>query len=210
MNQLFLLSKDIRLGSYVYTNNNYVAVAVVAVSGNSQVRFFDIILIASEYATTKYTYLAEKDLVKFVVSNPKLKMVNFDIQNGTIIDSCGKFSRLQDSNGVSPKIVVADIVTTSGRITGYILLDKGGRIVKYSKDDMLTLCSQAKDRGVSFIQNGIFRPTDETACIASYPSKPFIHVTVQGTKAKPAHKTYVDKKINKKNFSKIGKKDIDL
>lgn len=191
-------------------NGNFVAIAVVGAYDNQLEHFYDVVLLTSEYKSSKYSGVREDALLKLLSSSKKLRMLNFDVQGGRVIDSCGKFSRLQDKNGVSPKIVVADIVTSSGRTTGYMVLDKTGGVYRYSKEDMLSLCSQAKARGISFIQNGIFRPNDEQACIASYPNKPFIRIVLNKATKKKAKaevsKTYVDKKRNQENLKEPSSK----
>lgn len=196
---------------------NYVGIAVLGVEN----KLYDIALITKEYVTSVNRGISSEQVLQLVQSG--IRPLNFSIKAGRITEDCGVFSRLQETNGVSPRIIIAEITSKGGRQLGFMLLDKSGRVYKVKKDDVVALCEQAKVRGVSYLQNGIYRVQDKVARIASYPNKPFIKIVVDTNKRRATKiknttdvMSHVDKQRNKENlkhedkYSDLQRKELDM
>lgn len=112
-------------------------------------------------------------------------LINASVQGWGIIDDVGSFSRLETRNGVAPRIIVAALCSKAGqqsksnRPIGYIVMDTQGRLTKVKRGILYDLCEQAKDRGLSYIQNGIYKVVNGTPCISCYNGKTFPLLDVQ-------------------------------
>lgn len=124
---------------------------------------------------TQVGTVSERDLVSMTSprSQTRLKLLNASVVNGKLREDMGSLSRLQPKNGVTPHVLLAVYTTPSGRLVGYALASQDGRILRSRPDALYNACEKAKARGVSFLQNGIYRKLDSTAQIACYPNKPF-------------------------------------
>lgn len=118
-----------------------------------------------------------QEVSKFMRLQGGTQLVNFKITNNGIEESCGSFTRLADKNGVSPRVLLAEYVSEAGRILGYVVTDKAGRISRVKREELLSVCQQAKKAGVPFVQNAIYRATDGTAMLAAYPGNDFYKLT---------------------------------
>jgi len=155
---------------------------------NSTGTFYEVFAVSKEMvASSKYTVDANN--IIGLVSSGSVTPLNFGIENGKITQKCGVFKRLKDSNGVSPRILIAEMVTESDRIIGYVLMDKVGNISKVSRKDVYSLCDKAQKLGVAFLQNGIYKNMQGTPSISCYPNCKFpkivLHVSKK-EKVKPA------------------------
>lgn len=140
------------------------------------------------------------------VSSGKIKPINFSIVNGKVVDDAGKFERLHEQKGVSPRIVVAEIVTESKRLLGYILLNKAGGIERVKRADLLAICEKAKQYGVPYLQNAIYKEVDnKKGVISSYPNKPFERIINRANPASKKPISHVDKERNKANLQGAAK-----
>lgn len=100
-------------------------------------------------------------------------LINASVQGTELKDDAGSFSRLETKRGVSPRIIVATYVSYAGRLLGYVIIDKNGKLSKVKKDSLYNVCEQAKARDVAYIQNGIYRVIDGVPQIACYPNRDF-------------------------------------
>lgn len=127
--------------------------------------------------------------------------VNFKVSNSKLEESAGSFSRFEDKNGVSPRVILAEYVSEAGRVLGYVVADKSGRIVRARKEEILSACGKAKQAGVPFIQNAIYRVTDNTAMLAAYPGNEFYKLVQQLKKKMPEPKVaeHIKKSKSDKN-----------
>lgn len=142
---------------------------------------------------------------EIVAATKTLQAINFNTNNGKVVDEVGKFSRLKDNARFSPRIVLAEIVTESKRLLGYVLLNKAGQIETVKRADLLNICSQAKRLGASYLQNAIYKEVDGKGAIASYPNKPFNRIVNRVNKTDKKPVSQVDKARNKENLSGVAK-----
>lgn len=140
--------------------------------------------------TARIDFMSDRDFIqsiKVTMSNRNnsskddtLVFANFSIsktEQFKIEDSAGSFSRLKDKNGVSPRVILAEYVSEAGRILGYVIADKNGRVSRVKRDELLGICEKAKRAGVPFIQNAIYRTTNGTSMLAAYPGHEFYKLT---------------------------------
>lgn len=124
--------------------------------------------------------------------NGSIKSINFDISDKDgapkIVEGAGSFKRLAVQNGVSPRVVLAVYVSQTGRTLGYVVMDKNGVVSRVKKDVLLSACAKAQERGVAFLQNGIYRVTNGVPMIASYPGHDFVEIVQQLKKKMPEPK----------------------
>lgn len=196
---------------------SYIGVAILGYTDSTK-SSFNTAVITDKYTAVIRTAVTSQQIINAISGG--VKSLNFSISNNTIVEDCGAFSRLEDKNGVSPRIIIAEMVSKTGRRLGYILLDKYGRVNRVKKDDVISLSEQAKTRGVAYIQNGIYRVQDGKPMIASYPNKPFLKVVIDTSKKKVNKseeiKSQVDKKRNEENlkhedkYSDLQRKELDM
>lgn len=158
------------------------------------------VLFTADCVSANTRTLSERALVAEVLRG-KHTLVNASIVNGSIKEDIGSLSRLKPRNGVVPHILLATYVSSSERVIGYILASQDATIVRVRPDALFAACEQAKSRGVSFIQNGIYRKTENGPQIACYPNKPFVVIHQSPKVKRVAEPAKVDVSKNKKNLS---------
>lgn len=81
--------------------------------------------------------------------------------------------------------MLAEYVTGSGRVIGYIIMDKRGKISTVKREDLLKMCEDTKAKGVAFIQNGIYRVQNGVPQIACYVGEGFPKIEQTASKPLP-------------------------
>lgn len=133
-------------------------------------------------------------------------LLNATVINGVLKDDCGSWGRLSNKNGVSPRIILSEIRTSSGRIVGYKIINKNGVVSNVLKDDLYKMCLIASKKGVSYVQNGIFRVVDKTASISCYPNRPFNVIEIQKSNiSNEVKKPEIEKKVTVEKNKKENK-----
>lgn len=159
----------------------------------------------NNYNVIGITVCNDYDLEDTLLHADGYYLLNGSLIKGKIKDDCGIFSRLDDKNGVSPRVILAEIVSQSGRVLGYKILNKNGAVQNITKDTLFGLCASAKLRGVSFVQNGIYSDKSGVKSISCYPNKPFQKI-VQVPKSKPVERvSQVNKEQNKQDLKQESK-----
>ena len=155
---------------------------------DNSTKVYHIVGVDSGYNCSRIINATDDIVLKLATRG--IKPINFDIDKNTfkVVESCGAFSRLKTVAGVSPRIIISEIVTSTGRSVSYVVMDTLGRIANVRRDDLIKLCHLAKARNVPFLQNGIFRVVDGSEQIVGYPSHPFIRVVLKTAKKVSAPK----------------------
>ena len=112
--------------------------------------------------------------------------VNFSIKDGKIVETAGSFSRLEFRNGVAPRVLLAEYVSPTGRVLGYVLADRGGSLVRVKRDVLLRAFADARKQDVSFCQNAIYRQMDDKETISPYQGNTFYKITQKFKKNLPS------------------------
>lgn len=119
--------------------------------------------------------VSEQDIVGMVASNRVLPL-NFTVEGRNIVQSRGSFSRL-DSRGTG--IVIAELVTASGRVLGYkVISNKNAKVVNLQKGQII---EQDKNTDRPILQNAIIR----NGTIYNYPGFEFDKIVVGQRRKKP-------------------------
>lgn len=184
--------------------SNYSAIVILDKLSTTQpyTDMYRVAYVTPEFGVTVKEMAHESEIV---TATKTLKAINFNTDRGKVVDEVGKFSRLKDNNRFSPRIVLAEIVTESKRLLGYILINKLGQIEKVKRADLLLICKQAKSLGASYLQNAIYKEVDGKGAIASYPNKPFIRIVNRANKTDKKPVSHVDKARNKENLKSVDK-----
>lgn len=103
-----------------------------------------------------------------------LRPLNFSIdRNGAVVEDCGSFERFSPRGSVVVLRVIRG--ASGGDFKGAQVLDGyGGKVLKLSKDKLLSYVENYRERGEHFIQNGIYRD----GVLNCYPGKPFMTLLV--------------------------------
>lgn len=157
-------------------------IAVIDTYTMAGVRALNCALIAVDYSKVQLAVMNDKDLADYVLSHP-VTPVNFEVDNKErVINECsGVFDRLASKSGVSPCVILAEMRTAT-RLLGYIVLSKNGTVARVRRDDLYRTCAEAKNKGFSYVQNGIYRDADGVKSISCYPYRPFPVYTIESAK----------------------------
>lgn len=155
-----------------------VLIAIVDVSDNKDTGRVYKFFVTDNLQTGKIG-VGNEAVVLQTVQAYRAKPINFNIKSGKITAEFGSFERLKDKSGVSPRVLLAEYVTKSGRIIGYIILSKNGTISRVRREDLLAYSRKSKEVGVAFVQNAIYREVDGTPQIVAYAGCEFPRIEQQ-------------------------------
>lgn len=193
--------------SNVNNNNNNavpcVAITEVVPAGNGNAVECYKYFVTSDFRTGKFGVGTAVNLLGF---SSQCRCANFVVSgnaNSASVTPIGNFDRLKDKNGISPLVLLAEYVSPQGRILGYVVVDKYGRVSRVRKQELLDSCKQAKTREVALIQNAIYRETNGVAQLAAYPGAEFWQIVQQQKKRMPAAQKVVPKQEDIKAVKKV-------
>lgn len=172
-------------------------IAIIDTSEKTEARKLSCAIIADDYSKVQMAVLDDKALAHNVTTY-KAQTINFKVDEATsaIVECCGILDRLRSKNGVVPCVILSEL-RSAVRLVGYIILSKNGSISRVRRDDVYRQCETARVRGVSFIQNGIYRDAEGVKSISCYPYRPFDVVVVGSTPKVVVRQPTEDKKVAK-------------
>jgi len=172
-------------------------IAIIDTVEKAEARKLFCAIIADDYSKVQMAVLEDKALALYATTY-KAQTINFKVDEATsaIVECCGVFDRLQSKNGIVPCVILSEM-RSSIRLLGYIVLSKNGSISRVRRDDVYSQCETARVRGVSFIQNGIYRDADGVKSISCYPYRPFDVHMVDSTRKEVVRQPADDKRVAK-------------
>lgn len=176
-----------------------VAILGVALDKNTNKRMFNI-GVTEDYKTATCRTMREDAFATEIVRG-KHRLVNARVVNGRVEEALGSFKRFESKGEFKPVVLVAVCTSETGRTLGYVVISQSGIISRVKKDDLYRSCRLAKDNGVAFIQNAIYRETNNIPQIAGYEDNCFPVIKLQSNR-RPVRETTPVREVTNKSVTK--------
>lgn len=148
-----------------------VAIIGVGKDTSTNQRLFNV-GVTDDFKTATCRTMTEQALVAEIIRG-KHRLVNAKIEGRKIVDSLGSFKRFDTKSNFKSVVIIAICVNETGRTLGYVVISQSGIISRVKKDDLYESCKLAKNNGIAFIQNAIYREPNGVQQIAGYEDNCF-------------------------------------